>query len=149
MQWTKCLVTNDILNRIRYNRARKFRVSVPKGGHLYVIEIRDTVGLLIGFENQLKGAINTHLLTISEVEISSCRCWFSTSCAPQGVSRHIVCCEILYDLLNVVHSDLAQFSLWIHFKPMSHLYIPWRLQKTCNFLMFLGRAEIDYWHEIG
>ena len=60
---------NDILNRIRYNRARKFRVSVPKGGHLYIIEIRDTVGLLLGAENQLKGAINTHLLTIS-----SCRC---------------------------------------------------------------------------
>ena len=144
MQWTKCLVTNDILNRIRYNRARKFRVSVPKGGHLYIIEIRDTVGLLLGAENQLKGAINTHLLTIS-----SCRCWFSTWCAPQGVSRLIVCCEIRYDLLNVVYSDLAQFSLWTHFKPMSHLYIPRRRQKTCNFLMFLGCAEIDYWHEIG
>ena len=38
LQWTKCLV----LNRICYNRARKLRVSVRKGGHPYIAGIRDT-----------------------------------------------------------------------------------------------------------
>ena len=61
------------MNRIRYNRARKFHVSVPKGGHLYIVEICDTAGLLLGVQNQLKRAVKTHLLTISEVEVS-CRC---------------------------------------------------------------------------
>ena len=64
---------NDILNRIRYNRARKFRVSVPKGGHRYVVGNRDTAGLLFGVQNHLKSAVTTYLLTISEVEITSCR----------------------------------------------------------------------------
>ena len=48
---------NDILNRIRYNRARKFRVSVSKGGHPYIVGIRDTSGLLLGVQNQLKDAV--------------------------------------------------------------------------------------------
>ena len=149
MQWTKCLVTNDILNRIRYNRARKFRVSLPKGGHLYIVEIRDTAGLLLGVQNQLKSALNTYLLTISEVEIKNCRCWFFTWCVPQGVSRLIVCCKIRYDLLNVAHLNFMHFPLLTHFKPMFHLYTPWKRQKTCNFLMFSRRVEMDYWHEIG
>ena len=149
MQWTKCLVTNDILNRIRYNRAKKFRVSVPKGGHLYIVGIRDTAGLLLGVQNQLKSAHNTYLLTTSKVEITSCRCWFFTWCVPQGVSRLIVCCEIRYNSLNVVHLNFTLFPLLTHLNPMFHLYTTWKRQKTCNFLMFLGRLEMDYWHEIG
>ena len=64
---------NDRLNRIRYNRSRKFRVSVPKGGHPYIVGIRDTAGLLLGVQNYLKSAVNTYLLAILEVEITSCR----------------------------------------------------------------------------
>ena len=138
MQWKKCLVTNDILNRICYNRARKSRVSVPKGGHPYKVGVPDTAGLLLGVQNQLKGAVNTYLLTISKVEITGCRCWFFIWCVPQGVSRLIVCCEIPYDLLNVVHSNFMHIPLLTHFKPMFHLYTPWKRQKTCNFLMFRG-----------
>ena len=59
---------------ICYNRARKFRVSVPKGGHPYIVGVPDTAGLLLGVQNQLKGAVNTYLLTISKVEITGCRC---------------------------------------------------------------------------
>ena len=70
----KCLVTSDILNRICDYRASKLRISVPKGGHSYIAGIRNTAGLLLGVQNQLKSALNTYLLTISEVEITSCRC---------------------------------------------------------------------------
>ena len=149
MQWTKCLVTNGILNRIYYNRARKLRVSVRKGGHPYIAGIHDTAGLLLGVQNQLKSALNNYLLTISEVEITSCRCWFFTWCVPQGVSRLIVCCKIRYDLLNVAHLNFMHFPLLTHFKPMIHLCTPWKRQKTWNFLIFSGRKEMDYWHEIG
>ena len=149
MQWTKCLVTNDILKRIRYSRARKFRVFVPEGSHPLIVGIRDTAGLFLGVQNQLKGEANTYLLTMSNVEITSCRCWFFTWSVSQGVSRLIVCCEIPYDLLNVVHSNFMHILLLNHFKPMFHLYTPWKRQKTCNFLMFSRRVEMDYWHEIG
>ena len=133
MQWTKCLVTSDILNRICDYRASKLRISVPKGGHSYIAGIRNTAGLLLGVQNQLKSALNTYLLTISEVEIRSCRCWFFTWCVPHGVSRPIVCCKIRYDLLNVAHLNFMHFPLLTHFKPMFHLYIPWKRQETCNF----------------
>ena len=59
LQWTKCLVPNDILNRISYNRVRKLRVSMPKGGHSYIAGICDTAGLLLGVQNQLKSALYT------------------------------------------------------------------------------------------
>ena len=149
MHWTKCLVTNDILNRICYNRARKLRVSVRKGGHPYIAGIRDTAGLLLGVQSQLEIALNTYLLTILEVEITSCRCWFFTWCVPQGVSRIIVCCKIRYDLLNVAHLNFIHFPLLNNFKPMLHLFTPWKRQKTCNFLIVSGRKEMDYWQKIG
>ena len=138
MQWTKCLVTNDKLNRIRYNRARKFRVSVPKGGHPYIVGIRDTAGLLLGVQNQLKVAVNTYLLAISKVEITSCRCWFFTWCVPQGASRLIVCCEIPYDLLNAVHSNFMHIPLLTHFKTMLHLIPLENARKPAIFWCFRG-----------
>ena len=149
MHWKNCLITNDILNRICYKRTRKFRVSVAKGGHPYIVRICDTAVPLLGVQNQLKSDANTYLLTMLEVEIIGCRCWFFTWCVPQGVSRLIVCCEIPYDLLNVVHLNFMHILLLNHFKPMFHLYTPWKRQKTCNFLMFSRRVEMDYWHEIG
>ena len=148
MQWTKCFVKNDILNRICCNKARKFRVSVPKEGHPNIVGSRDTAGLLLGAQSELKSAVKSHFLTISEVEIARCRCWFYTWCVLQGASRLFVCCEIRYDLLNVVHLNFVQPPLLTHSKPMFHFPTPWNRQKTCNFLMFSGRVETDYWHEI-
>ena len=149
MHWKNCLITNVILNRICYKRTRKFRVSVATGGHPYIVRIRDTAVPLLGVQNQLKSDANTYLLTMLEVEIIGCRCWFFTWCVPQGVSRLIVCCEIRYNLLNVLHLNFTLFPLLTHLNPMFHLYTTWKRQKTCNFLMFLGRLEMDYWHEIG
>ena len=149
MHWKNCLITNDILNRICYKRTRTFLVSVAKGGHPYIVRIRDTAVPLLGVQNQLKSDANTYLLTMSEVKIIGCRCWFFTWCVPQGVSRLIVCCEIRYNLLNVVRLNFTLFPLLTHLNPMFHLYTNWKRQKTCNFLMFLGRLEMDYCHEIG
>ena len=143
MQWTKCLV-------LRTTYWTEFVTIEPgnsvflcqKGGHPNIVGIRDTAGLLLGVKSELKSAVNTYLLTMSDVEITSCRCWFSTWCTLQGVSRFIVCCEIQYDLLNVAHLNFTQSLL------LTHFYTPWKLQKTCNFLMFSGCVEIGYWHEI-
>ena len=135
MQLTKCLVTSDILNRICYNRARKLRISVPKG-HSYIAGIRNTAGLLLGVQNQLKSALNTYLLTISEVEIKNCRCWFFTWCVPQGVSRLIVCCKIRYDLLNIAHLNFMHFPLLTHFKPSSIYISPENVRKPVIFWSF-------------
>ena len=114
-----------------------------------MVGIRDNAGLVLGVQNQLKSALSTYLLTILEVEIKNCRCWFFTWCVPQGVSRIIVCCKIRYDLLNVTHLNFMHFPLLTHFKPMFHLYTPGKHQKTCNFMIFLGRKEMNHWHEIG
>ena len=147
MQWKKCFVKNNILNRICYNSARKLCVYEPKGDHLNIVGIHETAGLILGVQSELKSAVNTHLSTISEVEIMSCRSWFSTWCALQGVSRLTVCCEMRYDLLNDVHLNFAQSPLLTHFKPMFQFNTPRKRQKTCNFLMFSGLLEMDYWHK--
>ena len=69
MPWYERHIEQNLINR-----ARKLRVSVAKRGYPYIAGIRDTAGLLLGVQNQLKSAHNTYLLTISEVEIKSCRC---------------------------------------------------------------------------
>ena len=148
MQWITCLVKNDILNRICYNRAWKFLVSVPKEGHPNIVGNSDTTGLLLRVQRELKSAGTTHLLTISDIERTSCRCWFCTWCALQGVSKLFVCCETCYDLLNIVHLNFVQSPFLTHFKPMFHFHTLWKRQKTCNFSIFSGREEIDYWYQI-
>ena len=150
MQWTKCLIKNNILNRICCSRARKFLVSVPKEGQPNIVGNHDTVGLLLGVQSELKSAVNAHLLATSKVEIKSCRCWFCTWCVLQRVSRLFVCCEIRYDLLNAVHLNFEQSPLLTHFKPMFHFHTHWKRQKTCIFYVFRAcRNRLLAWNSLG
>ena len=36
-----------------------------------------------------------------------------------------------------------------HFSPVSHFYTPWKRQKTCGFLTFLGGIETWHWTKMG
>ena len=37
----------------------------------------------------------------------------------------------------------------IHFKPMFHIFSPWKHQNTFGFLMFWEGIEMEHWHEMG
>ena len=39
--------------------------------------------------------------------------------------------------------------LLTHISPMFHFYTPWKCQKTFDFLIFSGGAEVEHWAELG
>ena len=48
---------------------------------------------------------------------------------------------------------VSQFRVWFilnsYFMPLVSFYIPWKYQKTSNFLMFSGGIERNQWHQMG
>ena len=134
--------------RICYNGGRKFLVSVPKEGHPNIFGNRDTAGLILGVQSEPKSTINTHFLKILEVEITSCRCWFCTWCALQGVSRLFVCCKNSLRFIGCRTFKFRAVSIVNPFQ--ANVPFPYLLKtsESLYFFMFSGRIEIDYWHEI-
>ena len=62
-------------------------------------------------------------------------------------------CFITHDIFQIYTRSsffhyLHTFSL-THFSPVSHLYIPWKRQKSKGFLTFSGSIEMWHWTKMG
>ena len=53
-----------------------------------------------------------------------------------------------YAKYQITTEYLTGISL-THFMPLVPFYIPWKHQKTSDFLMFSVGIERDQWHEMG
>ena len=62
-------------------------------------------------------------------------------------TSHKVMSTNIWNILLLV--EVLSNVYWTQFQQMSHIYPPWKYQKTCVFRMFSGGIEVEHWLKMG